>query len=225
MKKSLITLFLLNTAVSAANASVVLGGTRVIYEGNKKEASITVRNDEKTPYLVQSWVNNFDDKNTAKPPFSVTPPLFRIEPESANAIRVVLTTPGLPEDRESVYWLNVKSIPPSDPAATNNLTISVNNKIKLIDRPAGLPSADAATAYTQLRFEKKGSVLQATNPTPYYVSFGELKAGNTEIEHSGMVPPKGTASWNISSIQANSVTWNAVNDYGSITENKTQPLN
>lgn len=225
MIKSLTTLFLLSTAVSAANASVVLGGTRVIYEGNKKEASITVRNDEKTPYLVQSWINNFDDNNTAKPPFSVTPPLFRIEPESANAVRVVLTSPGLPEDRESVYWLNVKSIPPSDPAATNNLTISVNNKIKLIYRPAGLPSADAATAYTQLHFEKKGNVLQATNPTPYYVSFGELKAGNQEIEHSGMVPPKGTASWNINGIQVNSVTWNAVNDYGSITENKTQSLN
>ncbi len=41
-----------------ANASVILGGTRVIYEGNKKEASISVRNDDKTPYLVQSWVNN-----------------------------------------------------------------------------------------------------------------------------------------------------------------------
>lgn len=40
-----------------------------------------------------------------------------------------------------------------------------------------------------------------------------------------MVPPKGTASWNINGIQVNSVTWNAVNDYGSITENKTQSLN
>ncbi len=41
MKKSLTTLFLLSTAVSAANASVVLGGTRVIYEGNKKKVHVT----------------------------------------------------------------------------------------------------------------------------------------------------------------------------------------
>ena len=69
-----------------ANASVILGGTRVIYEGNKKEASISVRNDDKTPYLVQSWVNNFNNNDKQKVPFTVTPPLFRIEPESANAI-------------------------------------------------------------------------------------------------------------------------------------------
>ncbi len=224
MKKSLIVLSLLCTAAINANASVVLGGTRVIYEGDKKEASITVRNDDKTPFLVQSWVDNFDSNDKAKPPFSVTPPLFRIEPESANAVRIVLTDPRLPSDKESVYWLNVKSIPPSDPNSTNSLTISINNKIKLIYRPVNLPSSEAFTAYEKLSFEKQGNTLKAKNPTPYYISFGEFKVGNTQIDNPGMVPPMGEASWNIPGIQANQVTWSAVNDHGTITQAKTQTL-
>ena len=147
MKKSIIALSLLSVVAINANASVVLGGTRVIYEGDKKEATISVRNNEKTPYLVQSWIENFDNNDSAKLPFSVTPPLFRIEAESANAVRIVLTDPRLPTNKESVYWLNVKSIPPTDPNAVNNLTISINNKIKLIYRPESLSKLDAASAY------------------------------------------------------------------------------
>ncbi|MBO1929243.1 molecular chaperone [Providencia rettgeri] len=40
MKKHLISLALLFMTTLNANASVILGGTRVIYEGNKKEASL-----------------------------------------------------------------------------------------------------------------------------------------------------------------------------------------
>lgn len=208
----------------SANASVVLGGTRVIYEGDKKEASISVRNNESMPYLVQSWIENYDNDDLAKPPFAVTPPLFRIEPESANAVRIVLTEPRLPKNKESVFWLNVKSIPPTDPKAVNNLTISINNKIKLIYRPVELSKKEAAVAYEALTFEKQSSLLTAKNPTPYYVSFGQLIIGNSEIDNPGMVPPMGEASWNINGIQANQVTWSAVNDHGSITDRKTQPL-
>lgn len=220
----MITLALLCTATISAQASVVLGGTRVIYEGEKKEASITVRNDDKTPFLVQSWVDNFDSNNKAKAPFTVTPPLFRIEPESVNAIRIVFMGAELPANKESVYWLNVKSIPPSDPNAKNNLTISINNKIKLIYRPSGLPSEDALKAYEKLSFEKQGNSLKAKNPTPYYISFGELKVGNQVIDNPGMVPPMGEATWGISGVSANQVTWSSVNDHGTITKTKTQPL-
>ena len=224
MKKSLITLALLCTAAINAQASVVLGGTRVIYEGEKKEASITVRNDDKSPFLVQSWVDNFESDNKAKVPFTVTPPLFRIEPESANAVRIVFMGAELPATKESIYWLNVKSIPPSDPNAKNNLTISINNKIKLIYRPSGLSSEDAFTSYEKLSFEKQGNTLKAKNPTPYYVSFGELNVGGQVIDNPGMVPPMGEATWNISGVKANQVTWSSVNDHGTITKTKTQPL-
>lgn len=224
LNKSLIALVLFCTTGINAYASVVLGGTRVIYDGAKKEASISVRNDDKSPYLVQSWVDNFDINDASKPPFTVTPPLFRIEPESGNAVRIVLTDPRLPTDKESIYWLNVKSIPPSNPNAKNSLNISINNKIKLIYRPVAVPSSEATSSYERLTFEKQGNTLKAKNPTPYYVSFGELIIGKQEIDNPGMVPPMGETTWDISGIQANQVTWNSVSDHGSLTKMKTQTL-
>lgn len=50
VNKTLIIFSLFYFIAINANASVVLGGTRVIYEGDKKEASITVRNDETSAF-------------------------------------------------------------------------------------------------------------------------------------------------------------------------------
>lgn len=42
-----------------AQAGIVIGGTRVIYDGDKKETAASVRNPEKSGvYLVQSWVDS-----------------------------------------------------------------------------------------------------------------------------------------------------------------------
>ncbi|HCH38315.1 MAG TPA: fimbrial assembly protein, partial [Enterobacter sp.] len=80
---AVMTAFLLVCAT--AQAGVMMGGTRVIYEEGKREATITVTNmDTRVPYLVQSWVENqaADDKRPV--PFVVTPPLFRLDPEQEN---------------------------------------------------------------------------------------------------------------------------------------------
>lgn len=46
-----------------------MGGTRVIYEEGKREASISVTNaDSSTPYLVQSWVENYSASDKSQPP-------------------------------------------------------------------------------------------------------------------------------------------------------------
>ena len=100
---------------AAAQAGIVMGGTRVIYEEGKREASISVTNaDETVPYLVQSWVENYATSDKSQPPFIVTPPLFRLAPEQKNVLRINFTGAKLPADRESVFWLDVKSIAPSN---------------------------------------------------------------------------------------------------------------
>lgn len=45
------------------------GGTRVIYQEGKREAAISVTNaDTHTPYLVQSWVENYAENDKARCP-------------------------------------------------------------------------------------------------------------------------------------------------------------
>lgn len=45
---------------STAQAGVIIGGTRLIYDGAKKESSLSVNNPDKVPYLIQSWVDITD---------------------------------------------------------------------------------------------------------------------------------------------------------------------
>ncbi len=63
-----------------------------------------------------------DDNDTT---FITTPPLFRLDPHSQNSVRVALSQDRLPQDKESVYWLNIKSIPANSGHATNELLIAV----------------------------------------------------------------------------------------------------
>lgn len=116
---------------AAAHAGVVTGGTRLIYPGGKKESSLSVTNNDATPYLIQSWV----ESNKGAALFLLTPPLFRLEGEQQTRLRVIYSG-GLPENKESMFWMNIKAIPSSQAkAGANTLQIAIKTRIKLIYRP------------------------------------------------------------------------------------------
>lgn len=56
LRSILLTTTIMSIGLSFAQAGVVIGGTRVIFDGNKKEASISVNNPDNIPYLIQSWI-------------------------------------------------------------------------------------------------------------------------------------------------------------------------
>ena len=60
---------------SSAEAGVALGATRVIYPAELKQVQLAVtNNDEKSTYLIQSWIENNDGSKDGH--FVITPPLF-----------------------------------------------------------------------------------------------------------------------------------------------------
>ncbi|EMD7558330.1 fimbria/pilus periplasmic chaperone, partial [Cronobacter sakazakii] len=65
-------------SVSAAQASVVVGGTRVIFDGQQKAATLSVQNKDKIANLVQSWISPVSADSAAKDTMIITPPLFRL---------------------------------------------------------------------------------------------------------------------------------------------------
>ncbi|WP_174849059.1 fimbrial biogenesis chaperone [Yersinia artesiana] len=212
--KSLFFIACLTGVMQSAQAGVAVGGTRVIYDGAKKEATLSVTNQDKnTPYLIQSWVDNFEATNNNKVPFIITPPLFRLDGGQESNLRILLAGGNLPQDRESVYWLNVKTIPSSKKGDGNQLFISIKNRIKLFYRPAGL-AGNAADAYKALRFARQGKQLQVSNPTAYHVSFHTLKVGSSEIKGALMVAPQGTLTVDLPAGATGAVSWQAINDFG-----------
>lgn len=207
---------------NATAGGIVVGGTRVIYEGNKKEAALSIKNNSAaSPFLLQSWVDNGDGKTRG--PFMVTPPLFRIEPEEDHELRIAKTG-SLPEDRESLFYLNIRAIPPSSPEAVNTLKLVVKTRIKLFYRPQALV-VDAQTAYQQLKFHLADGHLLAENPTPFYMVFDSLKIGATRIQNADMLAPFASQRFALPATETGRVvSWRVINDYGGVTKPETRPL-
>lgn len=206
-----------------AHAGTVIGGTRVIYDGGKKESAISISNPgDSGIYLIQSWVDTGNPETKA--PFIVTPPLFRIDPNEENILRIVYTGENLPKDRESIFWLNVKSIPSTEEKASENtLQIIVKSRVKVFYRPSKL-SGKPIEAYQKLTFSRNGSQLRINNPTPYFVTFYSLKVDGKEVKEVEMVPPKETIAVSLPVGSASQVSWETINDYGGISKAESRPL-
>jgi chaperone protein EcpD len=112
----------------------------------------------------------------------------------------------LPKDKETLFWVNVLEVPSKSVENDKNmLQFATLLRVKLFFRPTGLPgevkSAPEKLTWKLVSSESgKGMALQATNPTPYYVSFTRvgLKAGEQIIKQGdnqkgGMIAPGDTA--------------------------------
>lgn len=169
--------------MSAVEAGIVLNTTRVIYQGGDKEASFAVQNSGGGEILLQSWLEApaRADNVTANLPFVVAPALARMAGGSRQLLRIIYAGSGLPEDRESVLWLNVQEIPQT--ASENTLQIAIRQRIKVFFRPQGL-KGDPTAAPEMLRWRLlKGDVLEVENPGPYHVSMLKLvtRQGGKEL--------------------------------------------
>ncbi|ALX79280.1 molecular chaperone [Cronobacter malonaticus] len=223
MRKLLVISALL-MATTAAQAGVIVGGTRVVYSGDKKEASVPVTNNDDINYLIQSWVDT-DTPDTAKAPFMVTPPLFRLDAHQDNTLRVVRTGGNLPEDRESLYWLNIKSIPSAAKIeGVNRLQIAIKTRIKLMYRPASVSGKpeDVASA---LKWHTEGNTLVVENPTPFYMNFNNITINGNKVGDINFAVPKGESRYPLTKgVKHGSISWNIINDFGAISKNWSQNI-
>ncbi|MBC3382084.1 molecular chaperone [Serratia fonticola] len=211
-------------------ASVVMLNTRVIYPADAPSQTIQLTNNDNIPYVVQMWsdVNNpASTPDNADGPFVVVPALFRVEPKTGQSVRLMFTGKDLPQDRESVFYLNSVQIPPKNiaGAAQNQMTVVLRNRVKIFYRPKGIVGGPDKIA-EQIRFSLKQQggqwVLTANNDSGYHASFikAAVMVGDKEVPFKvGMVPPKSQSSWTLekgalSPAGARKVSFTLINDYG-----------
>lgn len=202
---------------TVANAAVALGATRVIYPANQKQVLLPVtNNDPASVYLIQSWIENSGDQKDTQ--FVITPPLFSMQGKKENTLRIInATNHQLPGDRESLFWVNVKAIPAmeKDQKNENTLQLAIISRIKMFYRPTNLAMAPEE-APAMLRFRRSGSKLTLINPTPYFITVTNMKAGNSNLPNT-MVPPKGEVSVDIPHAATGDISFQTINDYGALT--------
>ena len=208
-----------------AHAGVTVDGTRFIFDADKPSITFTVNNTAQQRYLVLSKVLDAQGKSSRQVPFMTTPPLFPLLPGHSNIVRIMRLGGDLPDDRESLFWLSVASIPEtqSKPPA-NALQVAIRSRMKLFYRPVGLKGREEE-AYRQLAWKVQGGKTLVSNPTPYYVTLFNLRVNGRTLESAGMVAPFATEAKNACPSGGRCVLqWQTINDYGRVMPIQTQTL-
>ncbi|HEM8865913.1 TPA: fimbria/pilus periplasmic chaperone [Providencia stuartii] len=209
---------------SQAWSAIALDRTRVIFNGEQKSVSLTITNkNPQLPYLAQGWIEN-DQSQKVSSPFVVLPPLQRLEPGKTSQVRIeaLPDVAALPQDRESLFYFNLREIPPKS-EKPNVLQLALQSKIKLFYRPSGIALSDTEKMnqpwQEKLTLTKQGDQYIAKNPTPFYVTIiGAAATANAPITKqfdAVMVAPFGEHALGVSSAQlGSSPVLTYINDYG-----------
>ncbi|MFZ5177140.1 molecular chaperone [Enterobacter kobei] len=222
-KITLLSFGLLFTSVSLAN--IVVTGTRAIYPAGEKEISVKITNKGKSPVLIQSWIDTGDasvSPDKIRVPFVITPPINRLDAGKGQTLRISYTGGNsLPDDRESVFWLNALEIPASmsKDAELNKLQIAFRTRIKVFFRPATL-KGDSTQAAESLKWEIRNGQLTAINNSPFHVTLLDVHAaGNAAAGTGDMIRPFSQLSVKTNKGRfsiGQKISWQYLNDWGAV---------
>lgn len=172
-------------------AGVITEHSRFIFNGDNTFESSVLVNTNKYPVVVQLWIDHGDytqspEKSDA--PFFITPVTSKMDPLKINEIKIFYSGDytSLPQDRESLYWVNIFEIPPIDAKTLedNKVTLSMLTQVKLIYRPIKLKTNAAELRKSLAKVTYKIESVQCetslilNNPTPYIANIASLSLFN-----------------------------------------------
>lgn len=226
-------------AIGSARAGISLNSTRVILQAPSQEASIVVRNQSSEAIMLQTWVEAGDVSKELNIPFVTTPPLSVLEGKKQQILRVLYQGQGLPDDRESLFWLNAQEIPQKAKSA-NSLQIAMRQRIKIFYRPDKLlGTVEGADALVKWKLELGGTRpgVKVVNNSEYNISFAEAKLvgrnGAEFLINADMVAPKSNSFFplknsSLKSLEATAelrVEYQKINDYGALELHRVNLIN
>lgn len=203
--------------ISYAAGGIALGATRLIYNQEKKQASMPVVNSTTNKrFLINSWVEDASSKkiNTV----IVTPPMFVSEAKSESSLRIINANQNLARDRETLYYLNVQAIPSvskEELEQTNVLQLAILSRIKMMVRPPNL-SIRVEDAPGLLITSVRNNKIFIKNPTPYFMTIANLSVDNQK-QITFMLDPFSEKSLDHFGRE---IKFQTINDYGAFTEER-----
>ena len=242
-------IFLSYANSSIAGDGILLQSTRIIYSSSKANGiTFTVTNKTSNDYLLQSRVSpwpeneyfsgetdNFNsnvserklDGSERTVPFIVLPPLTRFDSGEAINLNIRLTEKTLPNDRETLFTLKIKTIPGQSLKEDDkqpSLALALQNNLKLFYRPQEIITLDAEIRSDKLIFQYMENHLLVENPTPYYITFSDISVNNNSISlNNRMLSPYSTAQYPMNDTPE-VISWSILDDRGSSTEVKYRKL-
>lgn len=212
---------------TAFHASAVVNAekTRVVFNSGSIAESLSLVNSEKEPVVVQVWTDNGDptvSPDQVHTPVVINPPVFKMKPGEIRNIRLLLVSAGsLPQDRESVYWLNIYQIPPNTETqhkGEKKVVLPLKIRMKVFVRPekiGELQENDAQKLQFSIDRESGNKTLLIQNPTPWHLTLTSLRSGKTALP-GVMVAPFTSERVDIPADKtlADKVDYDVINDNG-----------
>lgn len=223
--KALVFIFCLFFSITSFASNIIVNGTRFIYPGNEKEITVQLSNTADRPAVAQAWLDTGDASetpDTIKTPFQITPPISRVEAKGGQTLRIkLMDKASIPQDRESLWWLNILDIPPMEKNKAqenqNVLQLAIRSRFKFFYRPVGLSSRELAPE--QLIVKANGNNIIIDNPTPYFITITKISIdGKTSLnEKTILVEPKSQSIVMLKQTikPGSNIVINNINDYGS----------
>ncbi|AOE42554.1 phytochrome sensor protein (plasmid) [Pantoea agglomerans] len=141
---------------------------------------LIVNNDSHAPVLLQSWVDEGDSGDINKEknyPFVIIPAVAKMYPGKLLNLKVFPTEKirDLPQDRESVFWINLYEIPgirkSHQDKNSNKMEVGLVSQLKITYRPFrdSMNIKSIADAIL-IHITDNGHSLELVNSSPYYVT-------------------------------------------------------
>ncbi|MBI6189518.1 molecular chaperone [Providencia rettgeri] len=192
------TLVLLLTILfsSSTLSNVIITGTRIIYPADADSITVQLTNNSKTSSLVQSWIDNGDENSTpenSEAPFYLSPPIVKIEGLQGQQLKIKKIPGKLPNNVESVFFLNVLDIPktPESAKGKNAIQLATRSRIKIFYRPIELnESPDEVINHAS--YQIKNNNILVKNNSQYHLTIAAITSSddkNNSLIDSAMIAP------------------------------------
>lgn len=222
---------LLLACCGASPAQVTVNNTRLVFPAGPKAVEFALTNTSKQMQTIRAWVDSGDAQvapDDAQAPFFVMPPVSKIQPGTKQTLRISYTGAQLPDNQESLFYLNLLNLAPATQKGSdqNSIRFDTRSRFKLFFRPAGLPG-DPFAAAQQLAWNVDApghaTRLTASNPSPYFLTLVRIRLmrGTAVLRdlESAMVEPFSSAHFalppELADLRAaTSVHYQYIDDYG-----------
>ncbi|SJN14948.1 Putative pilus chaperone, PapD family [Halomonas citrativorans] len=150
---------------------------------DQREASLLLVNLNSYPVITQVWVDDGRPGGTpeaAQAPVMPLPPVFRLESQESETLRLLFTKQNLPQDKESLYWLNIYEVPPlptslgKEKEGEDLVAVTLQTQMKVILRPESLDMT-LEQAAESVSITQKGDQIEISNLSPYYLTLTYMK--------------------------------------------------
>lgn len=214
---------------TSAMAGVGLDRTRLVFHAGHKSEQFAVNNTDSGVYLVQTQILAADSQTPSKD-FLVMPPLFRLDAQAKNVVRVMRLSGNFPTDRETLRYLEVKALPATDKpfgqvSQASTVSIALATLIKLYYRPAFL-QPEVTKSYGLLQASQTAGQLIIRNPTPYYQTFARLALDGRLMAFKQlpqMIAPFSEVRYP-EQAAIKQIRWRLIDDFGGVTPEYQQSV-